>query len=81
MLSDLSPDDWRILEYHKDKPAVPFLRIHKELSIDHPKVVDSLHGLHFEGLVSFKDHSVAGNIENIVSKITDKGYRALREKK
>jgi len=80
MLHELGPDDWRILEFHKDKQAVPSLRIQKELSIDHRKIVDSLHVLHSEGLVYFKSHSVAGNIENIISKITEKGRMALKEK-
>ena len=52
------------------RTSQPFLHYEstKNYPSIHPKVVDSLHGLHFEGLVSFKDHSVAGNIENIVSK-------------
>jgi len=81
MLPELDPDDWRILEFHRDKQSVPSLRIQKELSIDHRKVVESLHALHSEGLVYFKGHSLAGNIENVVSKITEKGHSALKEKK
>jgi len=80
--SDLNPEDWRILGFHKGKQAVPSLRIERELSIDHRKVLESLHALHAEGLVYFSGHLVAGANETIVSKITEKGIRALdREEK
>jgi len=78
---DLTRDDWTILEFHEGKQSVPSIRIEKELTMEYRKVIDSLHNLHSHGLVYFSGHAVAGSIETIVSKITDKGIRVLKEKR
>jgi hypothetical protein len=77
---ELSAEEWRILEFHRGKSAVPSLRIEQEMLILPRNLFDSLHSLHSQGLIYFSSMAMSGSIETIVSKITEKGLRALQEK-
>jgi hypothetical protein len=78
--ADLWKDDLRILEFHAGKKSVASAQIEKELSLDYRTVLDSLHRLHYEGLIYFTAQNLGVN-ESIVSAITKKGLRVFYENK
>jgi RIO-like serine/threonine protein kinase len=77
---DLSPEEWRILEFHKDRTYVSSEEIQQTLSLEARKVSESLHNLHYEGLIYFGNFIMRGNFEKIVSRITEKGFKTLKGK-
>ena len=76
---ELSLDEWRILEFLTRKDSISSNELARELQIDDRVVLDSLHVLHYEGLVYFIAQYL-GTPEEVVSRITKKGVETLRVK-
>ena len=76
---DLSVEEWKILHFHEDKNSVKSSQIQRELSLDQRVVLDSLHNLHYQGLISFKEQYL-GKDESILSKITLRGLELAKTK-
>ncbi len=76
----LTPDEWKILEFHAGKISVNSEEVVVDLTLEQRSTLDSLHVLHYEGLISFISQSLGTN-ETIVSRITKRGLEVLQEKK
>lgn len=77
--AELSALDWQVLRSHKGKERVSSEELQKELGSDNRSIADSLHRLHYEGMIYFITLVVAGNEEYVISKITRKGIVVLQE--
>ena len=74
---ELSPEEWTILEFHEGKDSVNSLQIENELSLEHRLVLESLHLLHYDGLIYFVSQRLGAD-ESVISKINSKGLEFLR---
>ena len=77
---DLSPEEWRMLEFLEGRDSVSSSQIENELLLGHRFVLDSLHVLHYNGLIYFTSLRL-GEDETIISRITFRGLEILHLKK